>query len=212
MVHREGPGPQGGGDAADATTHGPRVRRGRRPAHCARTARRWPPGAPWDSEDERSAVECQRAEGGSPEALGLPTPMPRPSCADRRGHLSALRDSKGGVFAQCTHSTNYYVVHPGNTPANHPPTEACMIHSKQHRGVRSSGSWDPWLKTADFSHSAWCAPKGHPPPPKNITFAPGSPPHPHPHPHDCGSACGLHPSPPPPPPQTQIPLGGGRQK
>ena len=64
------------------------------------------------------------------------------------------------------------IVYPGNTPANHPPTEACMIHSKQHRGcriqgpgtrgkhqtkiknpwctsrgcgVQNSGPWDPWL-------------------------------------------------------------------
>ena len=27
-------------------------------------------------------------------------------------------------------------VYPGNTPENHPPTEACMINSKQHRGCR----------------------------------------------------------------------------
>ena len=46
----------------------------------------------------------------------------------------------GGAFrtarAQCGHSANYYVVYPGNTPENHPPTEACMIHSKQHQGYR----------------------------------------------------------------------------
>ena len=42
----------------------------------------------------------------------------------------------GGGFAQHTHSAKYYVVYPGNTPENHPPTEACMIHSKQHRGCR----------------------------------------------------------------------------
>ena len=67
----------------------------------------------------------------------------------------------GGVFAQRGYSANCYVVYPGNTPANHPPTEACMIHSKQHRGCRIQ---DPgtrgyrWWKTADFSHSARCAP------------------------------------------------------
>ena len=38
-----------------------------------------------------------------------------------------------GAFS---HSANYYVVHPGNTPENHPPTEACTINSKQHRGRR----------------------------------------------------------------------------
>ena len=30
----------------------------------------------------------------------------------------------------------YYVAYPVNTPENHPPTEACMINSKQHRGCR----------------------------------------------------------------------------
>ena len=63
----------------------------------------------------------------------------------------------GGIFAQRGHSTNYFLVYPRNTPANHPPTEACMIHSKPHRGCRMQ---DPgsrgyrWWKTADFSHSA----------------------------------------------------------
>ena len=33
----------------------------------------------------------------------------------------------GGVFAQRGHSANYYVVYPGNTPENHPPTEACGL-------------------------------------------------------------------------------------
>ena len=42
----------------------------------------------------------------------------------------------GVVFAQRRHSANYYVVYPGNTPENHTPTEACMIHSKQHWGCR----------------------------------------------------------------------------
>ena len=36
--------------------------------------------------------------------------------------------------AQHGYSANYYVVYPGNTPENHPPTAACMINSKQHRG------------------------------------------------------------------------------
>ena len=48
----------------------------------------------------------------------------------------ASSHSAGTAWAQRGHSTNYYVVYPGNTPANHPPTEACMIHSKQHRGCR----------------------------------------------------------------------------
>ena len=45
-----------------------------------------------------------------------------------------------GVFS---HSANHYVVYPGNTPENHPPTEACTIISKQH-GVQNLGPWDPW--------------------------------------------------------------------
>ena len=40
------------------------------------------------------------------------------------------------VRAQRADNANYYVVYPGNNPENHPPTEACMIHSKQHRGCR----------------------------------------------------------------------------
>ena len=54
---------------------------------------------------------------------------------------------------------------PGTPPANHPPSEACVIHSKQHRGC---GVQDPgthgyrWWKTADFSHSAGTA-HGAPP-------------------------------------------------
>ena len=42
----------------------------------------------------------------------------------------------GGVFARRAHSANYSVVYPRKTPENHLPTEACMIHSKQHRGCR----------------------------------------------------------------------------
>ena len=70
--------------------------------------------------------------------------------------VSSLR-----TYGAFSHSANYYAVYPGNTPENHPPTEPCMIHSKQHRGCRIQ---DPgtrghrWWKTADFSHSARCAP------------------------------------------------------
>ena len=47
-------------------------------------------------------------------------------------------------------------VHPGNTPAHNPPTEACMIHSKQHRGCRvqapgpaaTGGGTQPSVRTA----------------------------------------------------------------
>ena len=38
-----------------------------------------------------------------------------------------------GAFS---HGASYYVVYPRNTPENHRPTEACMIHSKQQRGCR----------------------------------------------------------------------------
>ena len=71
-----------------------------------------------------------------------------------------------GVAAQRGHSANSYVVYPGGTPANHPPTEACMIHSKQHRrcGVQDPGTRGyRWWKTALFAqrgHSARCAPQG----------------------------------------------------
>ena len=73
------------------------------------------------------------------------------------GHSGRFRTAR----AQRGHSANYYAVYPGNTPEVHPPTDACVIHSKQHRGC---GIQDPgargyrrW-KTADFSHSARCAP------------------------------------------------------
>ena len=59
--------------------------------------------------------------------------------------------------AQRGHSAHYHVVHPGNTPANHPPTEACTIHSTQHRGcgIQDLGTRGyRWWQTADFSHSA----------------------------------------------------------
>ena len=41
------------------------------------------------------------------------------------------------------HSANYCAVYPGTPLENHPPTEACMINSKQP-GVQNSGPWDPW--------------------------------------------------------------------
>ena len=80
-----------------------------------------------------------------------PASLPSPSAPPRL---------QGGVFAERAHSANYYAVYPGNTPENHRPTEACMIHSKQHRGCRTQ---DPgtrgyrWWKTADVSHSAGTA-------------------------------------------------------
>ena len=51
-----------------------------------------------------------------------------------------------------------------DTPDNQPPTETCMIHSKQHR-VQNSGPWDGWLPVVENSrlfaqrwHSALCVP------------------------------------------------------
>ena len=118
-----------------------------------------------------------RSDTGRPPAHRV-----RPTTWPQRG------PGQGGRFrtarAQRAHSANYYAAYPRNTPENHPPTEACMIHSKQHRGCRiqdhgthgkhqtkntipgvSAGAvWcriqDPgtlgyrWWKTADFSHSA----------------------------------------------------------
>ena len=92
-------------------------------------------------------------------------------CAGPWGRFRTARAQRG-------HSANHYGVHPGNTPANHPPPEACMIHSKQHRGcriqdpgtrrkhqtktknpwctsrgcgVQNSGPWDSWLTVVENS-------------------------------------------------------------
>ena len=54
-----------------------------------------------------------------------------------------MQDSQGSFsHSACTAPiiANYYVVYPRNTLENHPPTEACMIHS----GVQNSGPWDLW--------------------------------------------------------------------
>ena len=82
------------------------------------------------------------------------------------GYRGGRESDQGGMFVQRVHSANYYGVYPGNTPENHPPTEACMIHSKPHRGCRvqdpGTRGYRGW-KTADFSHSAGTA---HGAPPK----------------------------------------------
>ena len=40
---------------------------------------------------------------------------------------------------------------PGTPLKNHPPTEACMINSKQHRGIQDPGTHGyRWWKTADL--------------------------------------------------------------
>ena len=73
----------------------------------------------------------------------------------QRGH--SARTDLGGVFAQRAHSANCYGVYPGHTPANHPPTAACLIHSTQRRGCRAQNpgtrGYRRW-KTAAFSRSA----------------------------------------------------------
>ena len=56
--------------------------------------------------------------------------------AQRNEYIARLRGRFRTARAQSAHSANYYVVYPGNTPENHPPTEAYMIHSKQHWGSR----------------------------------------------------------------------------
>ena len=96
----------------------------------------------------------------SPTSAVLNVQLSLHSCA---GCL--LRGRFRTVRAQRAHSANYYVVYPGNTPANHPPTEACMIHSKQHRGcsIQDPGTCSyRWWKTADFLHSARCSPSASP--------------------------------------------------
>ena len=64
----------------------------------------------------------------------------------------------GNVFAQRGHSANYYVVYPGNTPEHHPPTEACTINSKQHRGaeLRTLGP----MASITLKKNPWCTSRG----------------------------------------------------
>ena len=105
-------------------------------------------------------------------------------CGVRGHHLILfLGGCCGGVFAQRGHSADYYAVYPGSTPENHSPTEACMIHSKQHRGCRTLGPvasitlikkipgapaegrvqmsrpWDPWLPAME--NNRLFAQRGH---------------------------------------------------
>ena len=124
---------------------------------------------------------------GNGERCSAPNPKKAPH--DTRQHLKDARNahphtmgafshSAGTARAQRTNSANYYVAYPGNTPANHTPTESCMLKSKQPRGCRiqdpgTRGYWR-W-KTADFSHSARTA---HGAPPMHEE-------HPHTHTHAC---------------------------
>ena len=52
-----------------------------------------------------------------------------------------------GAFS---HSANYYGFYPGNTPENHPPTKACMIHSKTVQFTR------PVFSTSHLSKNMYC--------------------------------------------------------
>ena len=67
--------------------------------------------------------------------------------------------------AQRGHSTTDYAVHPGNTPANHPPYRSGHDPFKTASGGQNPGPWDPWLPAVELSrlfaqraHSARCAP------------------------------------------------------
>ena len=50
--------------------------------------------------------------------------------------LGMFSHGSGTTRAQRAPGTNSYAVYPRNTPENHPPIEACMIHSKRHGGCR----------------------------------------------------------------------------
>ena len=67
-----------------------------------------------------------------------------------------------GVFAQRVHSANYYTVYPGNTPENHPPTEACMLNSKTVQLKRAVFSSSHLSKNMYWTQYIWvpCV-KGH---------------------------------------------------
>ena len=75
---------------------------------------------------------------------------------------SSLSPVKGGVFAQRGHSANHYVVYPGTTPENHPPTGACMIHSKQHWGCRIQDPGTRGKHQTKTKHPwcTWCTSRG----------------------------------------------------
>ena len=62
-----------------------------------------------------------------------------------------MHATKGGIFAQRVHSANDDVVHPGNTPANHPPYRSVHDPFITASGVQNSGPWDPWLPVVENS-------------------------------------------------------------
>ena len=97
-------------------------------------------------------------------------PVTAHQCSAALRHLQTSRRGRGGggtsvgAFSHSAGTVPIITVSiPGTPPANHPPTEACVVHSKQHRGRRLQ---DPgtrgyrWWKTADFLHSAQCTPSG----------------------------------------------------
>ena len=69
--------------------------------------------------------------------------------------LTALLVHRGRFRTARAQSAHSYVVSPGNAPENHLPTEACMIHSKQHRGCRIQ---DPGTrgKHQTKTKNPWC--------------------------------------------------------
>ena len=90
-------------------------------------------------------------------ALGAPMVCAYPISPWLRGALS--------------HSANYYVVCPGNTPGNHPPTEAVRNPFRTASGgVQDSGPWDPWLPAVEhgrrFAQRAHSAGTAHRAPPQ----------------------------------------------
>ena len=92
--------------------------------------------------DQRQNIQERPSKGTCGPATSPPHPLgiSHPRAPRSPGHEQQILSSHRGRFrtahAQRGHSTNHYGVHPGNTPANHPPTEASMIHSKPHRGCR----------------------------------------------------------------------------
>ena len=94
-----------------------------------------PPSAKWQS---RSV--------GLPQS-DLQSHMPLCQCAHLEVPAGILL---GGVFAQRGHSPNHYAVHPGKTPANHPPTHSGGSPARRGRlGFAMGGSSPPkTLETA----------------------------------------------------------------
>ena len=118
---------------------------------------------------------------------------PKPGCVSNtiqagRSNTRAAACAKDlGAFSHSARTAPIITVsYPGHTPENHPPTEACMIHSKQHRGaefrtlgpvasirlkqkipwctsrgcrVQNSGPWVPWLPAVE--NSRLLAQRGH---------------------------------------------------